>query len=85
MVPRFICGFIGMGYFLRGDDALAVLEEVTGGAIGLDDVLKLLTAGLPMEGAAIQHAKWTADGINVSLRGTEQAIVEALIDPKQTR
>ena len=71
------------GLFLRGDDALAVLEEVTGGAIGLSDVLKLLTAGLPMEGAIIQHSQWSEDGIQVSLRGTDEATIEALIDPKQ--
>ena len=71
------------GLFLRGDDALAVLEEVSGGAIGLSDVLKLLTAGLPMEGAAIEQAQWSENGIRLLLRGTDEATVEALIDPKQ--
>ncbi len=70
------------GVFLKGDDALQVLEAVTGGAIGLDDLLSLLTAGLPLEGAEVLNVGWVDDRVQVRLQGAENVYVDALLDSK---
>lgn len=66
--------------FYRGDDAGAVLEELTGGAVTLADVVRLLTGTLPLPDAPVRSA--TADGRDVSvvLEGGEGVTVLAQID-----
>lgn len=48
--------------FYRGDDALAVLRELTGGAVSTGDLIALLTGALPLEAAEIVDLGANPDG-----------------------
>jgi hypothetical protein len=70
------------GVFLKGDNALSVLEQVTGGAIGLEDLLSFLTAGLPLKDAEILDVSWLEDEVQVRLHGAEGVYIDAVLNPK---
>ena len=48
--------------YFRGDDALAVLKELTGGAVSTEDLIALLTGGLPLDTAQIVDLGANPDG-----------------------
>lgn len=48
--------------YYRGDDALAVLKELTGGAVSTSDLIAMLTGGLPLEAAEIVDLGANPDG-----------------------
>lgn len=68
--------------FFRGDDALAVLAELTGGAVGVADVLQVLTGGLPMPDADVSDVRVEGDALQLTLAAPAGAVVEAAVDPR---
>lgn len=69
--------------FYRGDDALRVLGELTGGAVGMPDVLQLLTGGLPLPDAQLMVTEATEEGVVLVLEAPEQVRIRALVLPKK--
>jgi hypothetical protein len=70
--------------FYRGNDAGEVLGRLTGGAVGMDDVIALLTARLPMPSAEILHAgriHFADGGVELELAGPDEVTVRAVVDP----
>lgn len=71
--------------FYRGDDATAVLHGLTGGSIGLNDFLALLTARLPMVDAEILHVGRTIfddQGVVLIMLGPDDLRIRAVVDPQ---
>jgi outer membrane biogenesis lipoprotein LolB len=69
--------------FYRGDDALAVLSEVTGGVVGVADLLDILTGRLPADEASVLDARAVEGGVQVIL-GKESVPdfrIRAVLDP----
>lgn len=67
--------------FYRGDDAVAVLQRLTGGAVGAADVVALFTAGLPLPGAPVLSARDLGDDrVEAVLQGPRETAVRATID-----
>ena len=69
--------------FYRGDDALKVLGELTGGAVDMTDVLRLLTGGLPLQDAPVLATEARDDGVLVVLGAPGNVRIRALIAPKK--
>jgi hypothetical protein len=69
--------------FYRGDDALEVLGELTGGAVGMTDVLQLLTGGLPLPDAPILSTEATDEGVVFVLEAPEDVRIRALVMPQK--
>jgi outer membrane biogenesis lipoprotein LolB len=69
--------------FYRGDDALKVLGELTGGAVDMTDVLRLLTGGLPLHDAPVLATEAREDGVLVVLGAPGDVRIRALIAPKK--
>jgi outer membrane biogenesis lipoprotein LolB len=69
--------------FYRGDDAFAVLGELTGGAVGMADVLQLMTGGLPLPDAPLLATESTDDGVIFVLGAPENVRIRALVAPKK--
>lgn len=69
--------------FFRGDDAFAVLGELTGGAVTMVDVLQLLTGGLPLPDAPLLETASTEQGVWFVLGGPRNVRVRALVSPKK--
>jgi outer membrane biogenesis lipoprotein LolB len=73
--------------FYRGDDAVAVLAELTGGAVALADVVSVLTGTLPMAGADVTSlTENQGGGAVVGLRvaplpSGDEVLVRADLDP----
>ena len=70
--------------FYRGEQAGEVLANLTGGAVGIDDVIALLTARLPMVGAEILHTgrvDFDKGGVALELASPEEVTVRAVVDP----
>lgn len=70
------------GVFYRGADAPAALRELTGGALQLSDVVRVLTGQLPLPDAPVLGQSVDEQGVAVSLQGPEGATVGAHLDPK---
>ena len=71
--------------FYRGDAATAVLKGVTGGEVGIDDLLAILTGALPMPDAEILHVGRTVfdeEGVVIVMLGPDDIRVRATIDPR---
>lgn len=71
--------------FYAGPDASAVLQRLTGGKIGIDDVLGIFTGVLPMADAEILHVGRTVfdkDGVVIVMLGPDDIRVRAVIDPR---
>lgn len=69
--------------FYRGDDALEVLGGLTGGAVGMPDVLQLLTGGLPLPDAPVLTTEAREEGVLVVLGAPGDVRVRALVAPKR--
>jgi outer membrane biogenesis lipoprotein LolB len=69
--------------FFRGDDAFAVLEELTGGAVTMADVLQLLTGGLPLPDAPVLATQSAEEGVWFVLGGPRDVRIRALVHPKK--
>lgn len=72
------------GTFYQGDDAHAVLDELTGGAVGLADVLQLLTGGLPLADAPVLHTEARPDHVLVVLGAPGNLRLRAQVDNKRS-
>lgn len=71
------------GTFYRGDNASAVLAELTTSAVGLADVNALLTGLLPLPEAPITALAEDSDGnVRLTLQAPGDVQVRAVIDPK---
>lgn len=70
--------------FYQGTDAMRVLTELTGGVVGMADVLQLLTGGLPLSDAPMLASEVQDDGVLVVLEAPENIRVRALIDPRRS-
>ncbi len=71
--------------FYQGDQAGQVLKRVTGGEVGIDDFLALMTGKLPLADAEILHIGrmvFDDDGIVIVMLGPDDIRVRAVIDPK---
>ena len=68
--------------FYRGDDAVGVLAELAGGAVGLPDVVALLTGTLPLAEATVLAVESLDEGVVVALQGREGVWVRAIVDPR---
>ena len=68
--------------FYEGNDALAVLGELSGGAAGVPDMLLMLTGSLPLPEAEVESVGVENDLIHVELLGPENSTVSAWVDPK---
>ena len=71
--------------FYRGDDAVAVLGQLSGGAIQTADLLSILTADLPFANAPVLFAEVVPEGVHVLLGGPERARAEAWVNPRRRR
>lgn len=69
--------------FYRGDDALKVLGELTGGAVEMTDVLRLLTGGLPLPDAPVLATETQDEGVLIVLGAPGDVRIRALIAPKK--
>ncbi len=70
--------------FFRGDDALNVLKELTGGVVGVADLLDILTGRLPLDGATVLDSRPVPGGVQVVL-GKEEVPgyrMRAVLDPR---
>lgn len=68
--------------FFRGDDAAAVLDQLTRGAVNLSDVNQVLTGGLPLHDAPVHDLAQDPDGlVRLSMDGPEGVQVHARLDP----
>ena len=71
--------------FYRGDDASHVLESLTGGKIGIEDILGIFTAMLPMADAEVLHVGRTVfdrEGVAIVMLGPDDIRLRAVIDPR---
>lgn len=68
--------------FYRGPNAPAALRELTGGALALADVVKVLTGQLPLPAAEVRSQAVDEAGVAVTLAAPEGAEVGAHLDPK---
>lgn len=68
--------------FYRGDDAVAVLLGLTGGAVNNGDLVRLLTAGLPLDGAPVLYSGVVEDGVLVVIEAPKGLAVRATLDPR---
>lgn len=72
------------GRFFRGDDAARVLGELTGGAVGLADVNRLLTGLLPLpEAPLVELYEDEAGLVRLTLEAPEDVRILAALDPKE--
>lgn len=69
--------------FFRGDDALAVLHELTGGAVGVADFVAVLTGRLPLTDGRLLAARAVDGGVQVVLEAPDGARVRAVVDPQK--
>jgi hypothetical protein len=69
--------------FYRGDQAVEVLEALAGGGVGVDDVVSLLTGGLPLSEARVISAVEEAEGVRVQLEAPQGLRLTALIDDRE--
>lgn len=70
--------------FFRGNEAADVLGNLTGGAVGIEDVVALVTARLPMPDSEILHTgriQFAEGGVVLELVGPEEVTVRAVVDP----
>jgi len=71
--------------FYRGDDASEVLESLTGGKIGIEDILGIFTGLLPMADAEVLHVGRTVfdrEGVAIVMLGPDDTRLRAVIDPR---
>jgi hypothetical protein len=68
--------------FYRGDDALSVLHELTGGAVSVGDLLLVLTGSLPLPDAKVLDVKVDGEAIAMTFEGPGGANIRAWIDPR---
>lgn len=71
--------------FYSGPDASSVLGRLTGGQIGIEDVLGIVTGVLPMVDAEVLHVGRTVfedDGVVIVMLGPDDIRVRAVIDPR---
>lgn len=73
----------GKATFYRGDDAGAVLAELTQGAVQISDLTALLTAGLPFPDAPVLATEPTEEGLLVVLGGPASTRLRATVDPRR--
>jgi hypothetical protein len=59
-----------------------VLNELTGGAVALSDVVRVLTASLPMPKAPVTASKLEEDTLEVLLDGAQGVQVAARVDAR---
>lgn len=73
--------------FFRGDDAVAVLGELTGGVLGLSALLDLLVGRVPAEGLEALHLQPVDRGAQIILGSPElpDFRVRAVVDPTTLR
>ena len=69
--------------FFQGDDAIAVLDELTGGSVTMADVLQLLTGGLPLPDAPLLETTVLEEGVWFVLGGPHDTRVRALVSPQK--
>jgi hypothetical protein len=71
--------------FYQGDEATAVLKEITGGAVSISDFLAIITGTMPLVDAEILHIGRTVfedDGVVIVMLGPDDIRVRAVIDPR---
>lgn len=71
--------------FYAGNEAEAVLKRITGGEVGIEDFLAILTGKLPLPDAEILHIGrmvFEDDGVVIVMLGPDDIRVRAVIDPK---
>ena len=68
--------------FYRGDDAVAVMSELTGGAVSNSDLVRLLTGGLPLGEAPVLYAGVVENGVLVVVEAPKGLAVRAILDPR---
>lgn len=71
--------------FYRGDDASHVLESLTGGQVGIEDMVGIFTGMLPMADAEVLHVGRTVfdrDGVAIVMLGPDDIRIRAVIDPR---
>lgn len=66
--------------FYRGPDADAVLAELSGGAVTLSDVVRVLTATLPLPEAPVRSATVEDRHLALTLDAPEQTTLVARVD-----
>ena len=67
---------------LAADNAEAVLQELTGGAAGMDDVLSVLVGDLPFDAARVRKKTKLRNGnVRVLFAGPDRTEVEAVLEP----
>jgi hypothetical protein len=72
--------------FFRGDDAAAVLSQLTAGAVALSDVNAMLTGALPLPQAPVLDLAEDDEGlVRLTLAGPEAVQVRAVLDPRTQR
>jgi len=69
--------------FLRGNDATAVLEEMTGGALSISDLFAVLTGRLPFRQAEMVSVSAPQKGwVDVVFQGPNELLCRAQIESK---
>ena len=68
--------------FYRGDDAVGVMSELTGGAVDNGDLVRLLTGGLPLGQAPVLYSGVVEDGVLVLIEAPKGLAVRAVLDPR---
>ncbi len=72
------------GVFYRGNDAARVLDQLTGGAVGLADVNAVLTGMLPLPDAPVEALSEDDEGmVRLTLQAPNDVQLRAVLDPKE--
>lgn len=69
--------------FLRGDDAIGVLGEMTGGAVVVADLATMLIGGLPLPGATVGGVGVVGERVEVRLNAPGGLVVQAGLEPRR--
>ena len=68
--------------FYRGLDAAAVLQKLTGGAVTLADISRILTGRVPLPNAPLRSSTVDGDAVVLTLDAGQGALVTARVDPR---
>lgn len=66
--------------YYSGPDAASVLGELTGGAVSLSDVVRVLTATLPLPEATVASSSVEGHDLSLVMTGAQEVSVAAMVD-----
>lgn len=68
---------------LQAQDAEVVLQELSGGVAGVDDLLAVLVGDLPLDGVEPSEVRADDQGVHVVLPGPADTSISAVLEPER--